>query len=147
MQVTFVVLLALLAGCAYAPKEHIARDANALNEAVEESTNRMFVLNVLRAADRRPMHFTSVSGFRGSLTNAFSTGELSTNFGPGDPPGTKYGVAPSATFSASPGYDIAVLDTQEFYQGILSPVSLESARYFIDQGCPTRCSCSCSFER
>ena len=56
--------------------EKIAADAIGYNRVVEKAANSQVLYNILRARDRKPMHFTSLSQLRGSYTVS-STGALS----------------------------------------------------------------------
>lgn len=123
-----------LAACAYAPTERIVANATDYNLAVEQANNQMLLLNVMRAMNRHPMYFTSISALRGSVSTEVSTGGLTIPFG-GDAK-NEYSVAPSATFATNPTFDLAVLDTEKFYRGVLTPVAPELLQYYADQGWP-----------
>jgi hypothetical protein len=134
-----VVVLAsyVVSACAYAPTERIVNNANDYNLAVERTNNQMLLLNILRASQRRPMYFTAVSTLRGSITTEFRSGDITIPFGPGpDPAGKRYQAAPGVTFQTNPQFDVGVLDSERFYRGLLSAVSPDLARYYIDQGWP-----------
>lgn len=102
------------------------------NLAVEKANNEMLLLNVLRAKDRKPMYITSISALRGKLSTDINTGDVGAAFGPGVLDGKKYSIAPSATFSTSPEFDVGVLDSEKFYRGFLTPISPDLLAYFFD---------------
>ena len=60
------LLCAAVAACSF--DEGIAERAVKYSKTVEEANNSLLLLNILRARDRRPMHFTAISQVRGSLT-------------------------------------------------------------------------------
>ena len=93
----------------------------------------MLLLNVVRAKNRLPMHFTAISQIKGSLSTTLGTGS-DAPFG-GDASST-YKVTPSANYKSSPTYDLAILDSQKFMRGVSAPVSLELVRHYLEQGWP-----------
>ena len=64
------LLCATLAACSF--DQRIADHAVKYNKTVEEANNSLLLLNILRARDRRPMHFTAISQVRGSLSQSSS---------------------------------------------------------------------------
>ncbi|MBK9090987.1 MAG: hypothetical protein IPL90_18890 [Holophagales bacterium] len=101
------------------------------NTAAETARNEMLLMNILRARDRRPMVFTGLSRITGSVRAesrigaAVSTGSAAPDV---------QAFSPSFGFSDSPTFDVAVLDSQEFTRGIMTPVGTEILEYFWDQG-------------
>lgn len=113
-----------------------AVDYNLEAEQVQEQT---MLLNVVRASLRRPMQFTGLQSITG--TASISGGStLTAPFGEAThrPKGA---VSPdilglSGTISGGPSFIVPVLDTQEFYEGILNPISLQIFDYYLEQGFP-----------
>jgi hypothetical protein len=136
------------------------------NEFVAQTTNRQTVLNVLRASEREPMHFTSFAIVRGSVRGQ-GNAELGTSL----PSGTaqtilktinKTTTSPTATtteassentlttndndatlspklaiqVSTGTDFDIAVNATDDFYRGILGPLKESVVVHFLRQGFP-----------
>ncbi|MEQ8354652.1 MAG: hypothetical protein RH942_03875 [Kiloniellaceae bacterium] len=134
-----VVLLGLTAimftSCSFGPQ--ISEHAIDYNRSVEEAHNSQLLLNVLRASDRRPMHFTAISQVRGSFQLS-TTGNISITLPFGGDAASAFPLTPSINISesSSPSFDVAVLDSQEFIRGILSPIELSTFKYFWDQGWP-----------
>ena len=156
----------LCPGCAF--RRQAAGMAIEHNDFVAQTTNRQTVLNILRAREREPMHFTSLgtiggkvqgqatlglnsalNGDGGSLTR---TDETVTNTGPG---GTVNSVAareiladaltrgatnwtPSASINVNTGTDFQVIPnaTEEFYRGILGPLSPGIVIHYLRQSFP-----------
>ncbi|HEY1504356.1 MAG TPA: hypothetical protein VGF92_08650 [Stellaceae bacterium] len=113
-----------------------AVDFNMQAELVQEQT---MLLNVVRASLRRPMQFTGLQSITGSASIS-GNGSLSFPFGPAGhrPPKT---LSPDVlglggTISGGPSFIVPVLDTQEFYEGILNPISLQIFDYYLEQGFP-----------
>jgi hypothetical protein len=113
-----------------------AVDFNMQAEQVQEQT---MLLNVVRASLRRPMQFTGLQSITGSASVS-GTSTLTAPFGEAmhRPKGA---VSPdvfglSGTVSGGPSFIVPVLDTQEFYEGILNPISLQVFDYYLEQGFP-----------
>lgn len=101
------------------------------NVGVEQAQNRMLLLNALRAAKRRPMHFTSIV----SLT--LPVAAASPSVGVTLPLGSE--AAGAATVSPSlraevPSFNVAVLDSQKFVRGITTPLRPSLVRHYLEQG-------------
>lgn len=118
-----------LSGCV--PGASLSSRAVDYNTAAEAARNEMLLLNVLRARDRRPMVFTGLSRITGSVRAEARVGATAT-LSAGAPDVQAY--SPSFGFTDSPTFDVAVLDSQEFTRGVMTPVSTEVLEYFWDQG-------------
>src|SRR5215813_615450 len=112
-----VVVAFLLAQglCACAVIDNYSGRAVDYNREAEQAQEQVLLLNIVRASLRRPMQFTSLQSITGSA-NATASGNAS--------------MGGSATFT------VPVLDTQEFYQGLLAPVPLQVIDYYLQQGFP-----------
>lgn len=126
-----------LTGCAVVDNfSGRAVDYNLEAEQVQEQT---MLLNIVRASMRRPMQFTGLQSITGTASmNVGST--LTAPFGEAThrPRGA---VSPdilglSGALSGGPSFIVPVLDTQEFYEGILNPISLQIFDYYLEQGFP-----------
>ena len=134
MRVAALVLSATLAGCAFAPLGTITQTAEDYNHAVERAKNQMLLLNIVRASDRRPMYFTTISGLRGNLQSQISTGNIPIPFGGNH--NSIYSAGPSVNYTANPSFDVAVQESKAFWQGITTPVSPDTVRYYVEEGWP-----------
>jgi hypothetical protein len=103
------------------------------NRSVADSGDAMIVLNVLRARDMAPLHFTTVPQVRGSLTVGAG---INFTVPVGGSTGNVIANTASPTISTSPSFDVATLDTQEFARGLLEPIAVETFKYFWDRGVP-----------
>ncbi len=152
-----LILGTALSGCVTGrPLREIAMDSNRL---VERTANEQTMLNILRARDRMPTHFTSFKELRGEISisgTAGVGGAINDNTlsiadkvfqnaasNTADETTTTVGKAVenftpsfSATVSAKPSFDLAVYDTQEFQRGILEPIKPGVIEYFLKQGWP-----------
>jgi hypothetical protein len=118
--------------CSYV--DQFGTRAVSYNIEAEHAKDQDLVLNIVRAAYRKPMQFTDLSTISGQATASF-TGGLSLLFGPhqsasGDT------ATPSATFSGGPTFAVGTLNTKEFYEGILAPIPTSTIDYYLSQGFP-----------
>jgi hypothetical protein len=101
---------------------------------LEEAENRALLLNVLRAANDRPLYFTSFSALRGSMSVSLGANAAATIGLDGDNSTSLGGlVSPNASIVNSPSFDLAVLDTQSFARGLLTPVDNDVLDVFYQQ--------------
>ncbi len=130
-----IILTGLLAGCPMPTREDIARNTTEFNLVVENAGNEMLLLNIVRASKRRPMYFTSFGKLSGNLTFEMGTGSINIPFGRiGGGLDGAYSIAPNAGYKYSPLFDVGVLDTKEFINGIMTPVPMETIEYYWSQG-------------
>lgn len=123
--ISATVIVAGLMGCAIV--DQYSSRAIVYNLEAEKAQEQAMLLNVVRAYLGRPMQFTTVSTITGTASASGSASyqfPLNVPFGPtsvGFPP-----VVPNAAFGGSlsggPAFTVPVLDTQEFYRGILKAI-------------------------
>ncbi len=104
------------------------------NLQAESAQNRVLLLNVIRASLKRGMQFTTLQSVTGSTQGSIGP-QFYYPFR--QPP---FSQPPSLTLPASisggPTFTVPVLDTQEFYRGILEPLTGREYDYFISEGYP-----------
>ena len=126
-----VCLISLVVlGCAVRSQQISSRAVN-YNVAAEQARNEMLLLNVLRARDRKPMVFTGLSRITGSVRQSAGVGASGTLRNSG---ADSQGVSANFSVVDSPSFDVAVLDSQSFTRGIMTPLTFELVEYFWDQG-------------
>jgi hypothetical protein len=126
---TMLIATALL-GCSVV--DRYSSRAIVYNLEAEKAQEQAMLLNIVRAYLGRPMQFTTVSTITGTAsasanasytlpTNAPFAGPVVTPVAIGFPP-----TIPNAVFggavSGGPTFTVPVLDTQEFYRGILKAI-------------------------
>lgn len=162
---TCAVLAALpLAACSF--RTQTTGMAVEYNEFVAQTTNRQTVLNVLRAREREPMHFTSFAIVRGSVrgqgnaelgaslprdtvqtvlktidkdvTTASGTTAENTTENTTTANDNAATLSPKLGITVSTGtdFDIAVNATDDFYRGILGPLKDSVVVHYLRQGFP-----------
>jgi hypothetical protein len=123
--------LSLLVACAHFEK--FSNQATEFNVQVADAQNKTLLLNIVRAANRFPMHFTELSTLSGTGTTTIGgtvtipVGILNGGMGTGS-------VAPTASVTETPTFNIAVLETQEFYKGMLAPISTDELSTYLQEG-------------
>lgn len=126
-----IVFSTLLGGCVSLGKVRPTE----FNIQAGNEQDKTLLLNVLRAAKRTPMHFTELSTL--SATYKVTGGlELALPFSGFHGGSDVLTATPSVSASKSPTYNMAVLDTQEFYRGMLEPLSLKKLDLYLNEGLP-----------
>ncbi|NOG70125.1 hypothetical protein [Roseicella sp. DB1501] len=98
------------------------------NHSVEVATDTLLVLNLLRARDRAPLHFTTIGAIHGAFTLSAGIGY--------DLTAVNNGVQPAGLVATNPSFDIGPLDRQEFARGLLRPIDPALFRLLADRGLP-----------
>jgi hypothetical protein len=120
----------LLSACS--TQGHLADELTTFNEAQQKGTSQLILLNILRARERQPLAYSHFDVLRGGISGNASTA-LGVPFGPGA------GSVSTNTFATvlglSPGIsqDVKPQDDQDFYRGILTPLSPETWALYQDQ--------------
>ena len=128
-------LLALGLGACTDRITPVADRATNYNRQAEQAQEQVLLLNVVRAMQRRPMQFTSLQTITGQLT-ASQTGQVSFPFGHGPNDAAARMFSLSETVSGGPQFAVPVLDTQEFYRGLLQPISPQIIDLYVEARYP-----------
>lgn len=128
-RISLVALAAslFLSGCG--TEVHVADELTTFNEAQQKGTSQLLLLNILRARDRQPLAYSHFDVLRGGISGSTSAG-LSVPFGPGaaaNALATGIGITPGIS------QDVKPQDDQDFYRGILTPLSPETWALYQDQ--------------
>ena len=136
------ILLALflafaLHGCAISPAV-IKSDTLAFGEVIEETTNKLLVMNLLRARDKAPLHFADIPLMRESMQQSFSFSWLNFIGAARAPPSTRDSIGFGASVQKTPSFDLNHLHSKDFITGISSPIDPKIVKYWIDRGLDRR---------
>jgi len=124
-----LILTALaLTGCGTTGQ--FAAAAVKTNLVQEQAHNELLLLNIIRASERKPLHFTQVTAVRMPVGLANSSFSLPIPMGPDRT--RLYTLSPE--LSINQGVDTTVLNSQEFMKGITSPVPPSTLLYYLNQG-------------
>ena len=118
----------MMSGCA--TLDNYGNRTTRYNIAASDTRTRAILMNVMRAAYREPLQFSDVSTVTGQ--NSLS-GSLAASL-PVSPAGAEYVISPSASLSGSSQFNVTNLNTQEFYNGLQTPVTLQQISNLIDAG-------------
>ena len=149
--VSLALVLAVLAGCTLS--RPLAHHAVSYNRAVELAQNRMLLLNIVRASQRKPMYFTRIGSVTASLGYELDSGSLTISDtlerkmtlikGAVTAAGTdvtrtdEEGLGlPSVSYSNKPTFQVGVQDDHEFMRGTLTEISPAVFGYYARQGWP-----------
>lgn len=119
----------VLGACTTVQATH--RGAVAYNRAFADARNELLLLNILRASVNEPLQFSTISGVSGPMRAALTGTTGLDNFllGPADVLKLGGGLG-----FRNPSVNIAPLDTKEFRQGMMRPVSLQLVDELLAQG-------------
>ena len=146
-RVLAIGLTLLLTGCGFASGT-IRSDALDFGGVIEDTTNKLLVMNVLRARDKAPLHFADIPTIRESIQESAN---LSGNRILGSlivPIGTSTAAitgntprstgALSSNLQMSPSFEITQLNSKDFITGISSPIDPKIVKYWLDRGLDRR---------
>jgi len=119
-------------GCTLNDK--FAVDAVQYNREAEQSQDQVILLNVLRASRRRPFEFSGVQTISGAASTSGQVG-LSIPIAQNSSM-TPLTLSPQISRSAGPTVTVGVVDTQDFYSGLLKPVNEQMIDLFVQRGLP-----------
>lgn len=143
MRLGFAAVSSLLVFGGCSSHRQLATQAVDFNLTVEKAQNEMLLLNVVRAKDRLPMYMTGISSLNGNFSTSLSAGSTISNSHSREREPTVVDTLTRAAtasvgtaVSANPSFSLAVLDTQEFMRGFLTPVNLDTLGYYWSQEWP-----------
>lgn len=127
-----VALSLILSGCTaidgFSPR------SVGFNRQAAESKSETILLNILRAAYGQPLQFTDVGSISGQGNASVTAGStLPIAVIPSGVPRT-FSITPGATVSGNSTFNVANLNTQEFYYGLQSPLSMQHLALFLKSG-------------
>jgi len=137
----------LLAGLALAGSvgacavvDHIEPRYDTINRVSAQARNEGILLNIVRASQNLPLNFVAISRVNGSNSMSMSAGLP--QFGLGPAPlvelVNRQAIFGSQVFSANGrsdnSFDVSPLESQGFYNALLSPVDLPTINFFVRQG-------------
>jgi len=115
----------------------IKADTTAFDDIIEDTTNKLLLLNVLRARDKAPLHFADIPSLRESIQQTTSFSWLHF-LGPLANTPTRDSMTLGANIQISPSFEITHLQSKEFNTGIASPIDPKFVKYWLDRGLDRR---------
>jgi hypothetical protein len=143
------VLASALGSCAFV--DIVDPRYDSINRSTAKARNESILLNIVRASHNAPLNFIAFSKISGQTIVTANAGLPQYNIGsffqtiiPGStnlisPPNPQRAFQVSnntlgGTTNANNAFDISVLETKDFYAGLLRPVDLPEVLYFVRQG-------------
>ena len=125
-------LSALLSGCGLS-NPILKSEIVSYDDVIEGATDKLLVLNILRARDQAPLHFMALPSLRQVITqnNSLSLLELT---GPRNGSTQRSTATLGMSFQVSPSFDLNHIYTKEFVTGMTSPIDPKYVKYWIDRG-------------
>jgi hypothetical protein len=117
------------------------------DKAVERTHNENALINMVRAAYNRPLHFATIAVVRGNgqVSPAISGTFPFVNFSA--PTRSGASLTPSLGVTSGFNFDLASLDNSEFISGLLTPISPATVHFYVMQGIPRELLFSLLIER
>jgi hypothetical protein len=134
--VLFLAMAMVLCACSV-PTAAVRSQVVSYDDAIEDITNKLLVLNILRAKDKAPLHFDEIPSIHESIQ---ATGSLAFTipYGPRPSNWTRNSFAPGVSLQVSPSFEIDHLDTKDFVTGLASPIDPKFVKYWLDRGLDRR---------
>ena len=126
----------LLGGCGIT-SEIIKTDTVEFGEVIEDTTNKLLVVNVLRARDKAPLHFSDIPVIRKSMQQTASLAFLDIKGALANTT-TRDNRAGALSFQSSPSFELTHLQSKDFITGISSPIDPKIVKYWLDRGLDRR---------
>jgi hypothetical protein len=119
----------------------IDRAAGTIDRSVGAARNTSILLNIVRASRQEPLYFYSISRVSGSGLEDFKFSLPSVSVGPNRTAAQKnftFGTNGLNVLDSqrSGSFDVALLESKNFYQGMLAPLDLLEINLLLKQGFP-----------
>ncbi len=126
----------LLSGCGLS-SAYIKSEAIDFGGVIEDTTNKLLVMNVLRARDKAPLHFSDIPVVRESVQQNASFNLLQF-LGSRPPTQLADTLTAGAGVQFTPSFEINHLHSKDFITGISSPIDPKVVKYWLDRGLDRR---------
>jgi hypothetical protein len=125
-----------LGGCGFS-SQVMKVDTLSFGDVIEDTTNKLLVLNLLRARDKAPLHFADLPVIRESMQQSlnFSTIDFS---GPIAGTTQRDNRTRGAGIQFTPSFELTHLYSKDFYTGIATPIDSKIVKYWLDRGLDRR---------
>jgi hypothetical protein len=125
-----------LFGCSV-PATVIRNQSVSYDDAIEDTTNELLLLNILRAKDKAPLHFDTIPAIHESL-QANAQLQAAIPFGALNKSTARDTATPALGVQVAPSFEIDHLITKDFAMGIASPIDAKFVKYWLDRGLDRR---------
>jgi hypothetical protein len=136
--VALLLLATMICSCSL-PSALVSSQTVSYDDAIEDITNKLLLLNILRAKDKAPLHFDEVPSIHESIQ---ANASLLAGFPFGSEPAgksiTRNSISPGLSVQVAPTFEVDHLDTKDFATGIASPIDAKFVKYWLDRGLDRR---------
>ena len=135
----FAILLILsisLCGCV-ASNTVVRSQAMSFDDIIEDTTDKLLVLNILRAKDKAPLHFDEIPSLHESVTTS-GTVQATWPFGPLNKATTRNTFTAGMGLQIAPSFEVDNLATKDFVTGMSTPIDPKFVKYWLDRGLDRR---------
>ena len=138
MRLAIVLTLSVsLCGC-FASNTVVRSQAMSFDDIIEDTTDKLLVLNILRAKDKAPLHFDEIPSIHESVSGNASV-QGAWPFGPGGNKSTARNTLTSGfSMQLAPSFEIDNLATKDFVTGMATPIDAKFVKYWLDRGLDRR---------
>src|SRR6202034_4654956 len=105
-----------LSGC-WVPTASVRSQAVSYDDAIEDTTNKFLVLNILRAKDKAPLHFDEIPSLHESITGIASVQGV-WPFGPLNKGTVRNTLTAGMGIQLAPSFEVDNLATKDFVTGM-----------------------------
>lgn len=123
----------LLAGCSTV--DHFGGRVVEFNSQMQDTREKLILGNILRSGFDEPLQFSEVSTVSGQGSAQGGLGTVLPLFGPAGTSGARlFQLNPSLQVSGGPQVGVANLNTQEFFNGITTPLTMDQVATYVSNG-------------
>jgi hypothetical protein len=135
MRVIVILAMVMALEACSIPTAAVRSQVISYDDAIEDITNKLLVLNILRAKDKAPLHFDEIPSIHESIQASAS---INANYPFGAKSTTSRSFSPGLSLQVSPSFEIDHLDTKDFVTGLASPIDPKFVKYWLDRGLDRR---------
>jgi len=136
-RVAAFVLCLCLSGCGVGPVI-VKSEALSYGDTLEDTTNKLLVLNILRARDKAPLHFAEIASIRVAIQQNAGL-NLQEPIGPPHlASGPRNTLSGNISLQMAPSFELTNLVSKDFTTGIASPIDPKFVKYWLDRGLDRR---------
>jgi hypothetical protein len=137
MRLAIMLTLAMsLCGC-MASNTVVRSQAMSFDDIIEDTTDKLLVLNILRAKDKAPLHFDEIPSIHESVTTNASV-QAAWPFGPSNKSTARNTITAGAGVQMAPSFEVDNLATKDFVTGMSTPIDPKFVKYWLDRGLDRR---------
>jgi hypothetical protein len=135
-QIALILAASILCGCV-ASNAVVRSQTMSFDDIIEDTTDKLLVLNILRAKDKAPLHFDEMPSIHESVTGTASAQGV-WPFGPSNKGTVRNTLTAGAGIQVAPSFELDNLATKDFITGMATPIDPKFVKYWLDRGLDRR---------